>query len=135
MVLTIIINKRSVLRMTRRTRLSSRRLLAPIAGGALLTAGALALAGCSTPVASGNGLGDGPTVVATTTQVGDFARELVGSTAGVTQLLAAGQSAHGFDPSAAQLAALGEADALVVNGAGLESWLDDAVQASGFSGS
>jgi ABC-type Zn uptake system ZnuABC Zn-binding protein ZnuA len=52
----------------------------------------------------------------------------------VTQLLEPAQSAHAFDPSAAQLLALSEADALVVNGAGLESWLDDAVSASGFDG-
>lgn len=92
------------------------------------------LAGCASPAASGNGTGDGPAIVATTTQVGDFTRELLGDTADVTQLLAAGQSAHSFDPSAAQLLALTEADALVVNGGGLESWLDDAIAASGFDG-
>ena len=134
MVLTIIINKRSVVAMTSRSPLFSRRLLAPIAGGAMLTAGALVLAGCSAPAASENGSGDVPTIVATTTQVGDFTRELIGGGADVTQLLAPGQSAHSFDPSAAQLLALSNADAVVVNGAGLESWLDDAIAASGFDG-
>ncbi|RXZ71887.1 zinc ABC transporter substrate-binding protein [Agromyces albus] len=100
----------------------------------MLAAGALALTGCAATAASGNGAEGGAKIVATTTQVGDFTRELVGDGAEVTQLLSAGQSAHGFDPSAAQLLALTEADALVVNGAGLESWLDDAVQASGFDG-
>jgi ABC-type Zn uptake system ZnuABC Zn-binding protein ZnuA len=118
------------------TRVSSqlRRLRAGIGGGAVLAIGALALTSCAAPGASGGDAGDTPSIVATTTQVGDFTRELVGSTADVTQLLAAGQSAHSFDPSAAQLLALTEADALVVNGAGLESWLDDAVDASGFDG-
>ncbi|WP_157006550.1 metal ABC transporter substrate-binding protein [Agromyces laixinhei] len=101
--------------------------------GATIAVASLALAGCSAPAASGAS-GDGPSVVATTTQVGDFTRELVGGAAEVTQLLSAGQSAHAFDPSAAQLLALTQADALVVNGGGLESWLDDAVQASGFDG-
>lgn len=89
------------------------------------------LAGCATPGASE---GDGVQVVATTTQVADFAREVAGESADVTGLLEPGQSAHSFDPSAAQLLALGSADALVVNGAGLESWIDDAVAASGFDG-
>lgn len=132
-ILTTIINKRSVEGMRRR-HADFRRPLAPTAGVAMLTAGALALTGCAASAASGNGADSGAKIVATTTQVGDFTRELVGDGAEVTQLLSAGQSAHGFDPSAAQLLALTEADALVVNGAGLESWLDDAVQASGFDG-
>jgi len=102
--------------------------------GAGLAIGALALASCASPGTSGTDDGSGPSIVATTTQVGDFTHELVGSTAELTQLLAPAQSAHSFDPSAAQLLALGQADALVVNGAGLESWLDDAVSASGFDG-
>ncbi|MEF3403133.1 metal ABC transporter substrate-binding protein [Agromyces sp. CCNWLW203] len=118
--------------MSKRTS-AFRRLPVTLAGGAVLTVSALALAGCSTPGAAGAS-GDGPDIVATTTQVGDFTRELVGDSAAVTQLLSPGQSAHSFDPSAAQLLALSQADALVVNGGGLESWLDDAVQASGFDG-
>jgi ABC-type Zn uptake system ZnuABC Zn-binding protein ZnuA len=111
-----------------------RRLRAVVGAGAVLAVGAMALTACATPVASGSGASTGPSIVATTTQVGDFTRALVGESAEVTQLLEPGQSAHGFDPSAAQLLALAGADALVVNGAGLESWLDDAVTASGFDG-
>lgn len=132
MVLTIIINKTYGGGMSNRTN-AFRRLPAVLVGGAVLTTAAVALAGCSAPAASGAS-DDGPTIVATTTQVGDFTRELVGDSAAVTQLLSPGQSAHSFDPSAAQLLALSKADALVVNGGGLESWLDDAVQASGFEG-
>ncbi|GAA1058016.1 ABC transporter substrate-binding protein [Agromyces luteolus] len=98
---------------------------------ALGAASVALLAGCATPGASES---DGVQVVATTTQVADFAREVAGESAEVTGLLEPGQSAHSFDPSAAQLLALGSADALVVNGAGLESWIDDAVAASGFDG-
>ncbi|HZW40912.1 MAG TPA: metal ABC transporter substrate-binding protein, partial [Agromyces sp.] len=90
--------------------------------------------GCASPAASDDAGEGGPAIVATTTQVGDFTQELLGDGADFTQLLAPGQSAHGFDPSAAQLLALSNADALVVNGAGLESWLDDAISASGFDG-
>jgi ABC-type Zn uptake system ZnuABC Zn-binding protein ZnuA len=133
-VLTIIINKSYGRLMMNRATPVIRRVRTVLGTGAVLATGVLALASCATPAASGTDSEAGPRIVATTTQVGDFTRELVGDTAGVTQLLAAGQSAHGFDPSAAQLLALADADALVVNGAGLESWLDDAVQASGFSG-
>lgn len=118
--------------MTARSSARPHHPLTPIAGGAVLVASTIVLAGCAAPAASDDA--GGPKIVATTTQVGDFTRELVGDTASVTQLLSPGQSAHGFDPSAAQLLALTNADALVVNGAGLESWLDDAVQASGFDG-
>ena len=134
MVLTIIINNRYLRLMTSRRTPRLRRAGTAIATGAVLAVGTLALASCATPGASGSGDPSGPSIVATTTQVGDFTRELVGGTAEVTQLLTPSQSAHSFDPSAAQLLALADADALVVNGAGLESWLDDAVSASGFDG-
>lgn len=104
------------------------RLIVP----ALAAASVVALAGCAS---DGTGADTGePQVVATTTQVADFAGRLVGEQAEVTGLLEPGQSAHSFDPSAAQLMALGSADALVVNGGGLETWLDDAIAASGFDG-
>ncbi|MET0976080.1 MAG: metal ABC transporter substrate-binding protein [Leifsonia sp.] len=73
-------------------------------------------------------------VVATTTQVADFTREVAGESATVTGLIQPNQSAHSFDPSAADLLALSKADVLVKNGAGLEGWLDDAIDASGFHG-
>ena len=112
-----------------------RRPHAATIAAAVGTAAVLALSGCAGAAgAASSSEASGVSIVATTTQVGDFTRELVGDGAAVTQLLAAGQSAHGFDPSAAQLTALASADALVVNGAGLESWLDDAIAASGFDG-
>lgn len=119
--------------MTRRPGSTARRPLRLLVAGGILATAAVAIAGCASSAASVGPAG-GPAIVATTTQVGDFTRELVGSSAQVTQLLSPGQSAHGFDPSAAQLLALANADALVVNGGGLESWLDDAIEASGFDG-
>ncbi|MEG1392276.1 MAG: metal ABC transporter substrate-binding protein, partial [Aurantimicrobium sp.] len=44
------------------------------------------------------------------------------------------QSAHSFDPSAKQLLELSQADAVVINGAGLEPWLEDALTAANFKG-
>ena len=107
---------------------------------ALLAAAALALSGCS---ASSNGSAGGSggsagdlSVVATTTQVADLTRNVIGDAPGVTltQLIQPNQSAHSYDPSAADLTALGRADVLVINGVGLEEWLTDAIDASGFHG-
>lgn len=110
---------------------------------ALVIAATLTLAGCAATAgtAAGTGADGGPAggtlhVVATTTQVADFTRNVIGDVAGVqlTQLIKPNQSAHSFDPSVADLAALGQADVLVINGVGLEEWLDDAISASGFHG-
>jgi ABC-type Zn uptake system ZnuABC Zn-binding protein ZnuA len=116
----------------------SPKLLIPVAAFAAVS---LALAGCSAsptgPRAGSNTGADAAlSVVATTTQVADFTRNVVGDTEGVTvtQLIQPNQSAHSYDPSAADLADLANADVLVINGVGLESWLDDAVTASGFDG-
>ncbi|WP_104136003.1 metal ABC transporter substrate-binding protein [Cryobacterium sp. Y62] len=104
---------------------------------ALLASAALALSGCSagTTASADNGANDFK-VVATTTQVADFTRNVIGNASGVdlTQLIQPNQSAHSYDPSAADLTALGAADVLVINGVGLEEWLDDAIAASGFDG-
>ena len=110
----------------------TRRLL----GAALVVpafAAALVLSACS-PGSTGAD-GDGKlSVVATTTQLADFAREVGGDHVKVTGLLTAGASAHHFDPSQKDLLALGGADVLIVNGAGLEGFVDAAVKASGFTG-
>ncbi|QYF73277.1 metal ABC transporter substrate-binding protein [Cryobacterium sp. PAMC25264] len=104
---------------------------------ALAVSAVLVLAGCSasTPAASAGADGD-LKVVATTTQIADLTRNIVGDTDGVTvtQLIQPNQSAHSYDPSVADLTALGAADVLVINGVGLEEWLDDAIAASGFDG-
>jgi len=106
----------------------------------VIAAAALALSGCAATPAGGSAgsaaaAGD-LKVVATTTQVADFTRNVVGNTDGVTvtQLIQPNQSAHSYDPSVADLTALGQADVLVINGVGLEEWLDDAIDASGFDG-
>lgn len=104
---------------------------------ALLGSAVLALSGCSggTPASVDGAAGD-LRVVATTTQIADFTRNVIGDATGVdlTQLIQSNQSAHGYDPSVADLTALGAADVLVINGVGLEEWLDDAIAASGFDG-
>lgn len=103
-------------------------------GGAALAA-ALVLSSCSS---GGDGAAESDSdrlrVVATTTQLTDFAQQIGGDDIALTGLLAPGGSAHHFDPTPADLLALGEADVLIVNGAGLETFVDSAVEASGFDG-
>ncbi|CAB4888173.1 unannotated protein [freshwater metagenome] len=93
---------------------------------------ALALAGCATANTPAQ---TGPVrVVATTTQIADFSRAVAGEDGIVTALIRPNQSAHAFDPSARDLVALGEANALISNGLGLEPWLSSVEDASGFGG-
>lgn len=80
---------------------------------------------------SGAGSGTGqPLVVATTTQLADFAREVGGPDVEVYGLLRPNVDAHDFEISPADLDALSRADVILANGLGLEPWLDDAVRAS-----
>ncbi len=88
------------------------------------------LSGCQSVTPQPSGL----SIVATTTQVTDFTRQIAGSAAKVSGIIAPNQSAHSFDPSAKVLLELAHAQALVINGVGLEPWLADAIDASGFSG-
>lgn len=102
---------------------------------ALGAAAALALTSCSTGgEASQPQGGEHLKVVVTTTQLADFTAEVGGDDIELTGLLAPGSSAHHFDPTPADLLSLGQADVLIVNGAGLDEFIDSAIDASGFSG-
>ncbi|MBX6381554.1 MAG: zinc ABC transporter substrate-binding protein [Microbispora sp.] len=74
-------------------------------------------------------------VVATTTQVADFARNIGGDRVTVHQLLRPNVDPHDYEPSPADMRAIAEADVLVKNGVGLERWLDETISAAGFHGS
>lgn len=96
----------------------------------VLTLSALGLTACSPATPATEGLN----IVATTTQVTEFTQAIVGDTGTVTGLIQPNQSAHSFDPSAKQLLAISQADAIVMNGANLEPWLADALAAANFDG-
>jgi zinc/manganese transport system substrate-binding protein len=102
-------------------------------------AAALVAAGCSRqqPAESDDGppaAGRVLNVVATTTQVADFARNVGGDQVQVSSLLKPGVDAHDYEPSPADLEAIARADVVLENGVGLEEWLDDTVKSSGFTG-
>lgn len=81
------------------------------------------LAGCGT---GGDG---GVRVVASTSILGDLARQVVGDTGTVDVLMDIGVDPHDFAASPKQAATLVEADLVVVNGLGLEEGLDDLLTA------
>lgn len=91
----------------------------------LLSASVLLIAGCG----DGAGSADGqrPTVVASTSILGDLVANVVGDDVDVEVVVPAGADPHDFQPSAQQVARLREADALVVNGAGFEAGLEDVI--------
>lgn len=101
--------------------------------GLLVSALGLLLTGCGSGGASASG--DGRlAVVATTSQVADFSRVVGGDRVRVTQILRPNVDPHDYEPSPRDLDSIGTARVLVENGVGLESWLDDAIDAGGFDG-
>ncbi|MGC0417116.1 metal ABC transporter substrate-binding protein [Embleya sp. AB8] len=87
--------------------------------------------------AGGTAAGSGPKVkvVATTTQVADFVRNVGGDRVEVTQLIKANASAHEYEATPADLNAIRGAKLVVRNGVDMEkAWLPKAVQAAGFTG-
>lgn len=73
-------------------------------------------------------------VVATFTILGDMARQIGGDEVSVTTLVGPDGDAHVYEPTPADARALGAADLVVVNGLGMEGWIDRLVKASGYKG-
>jgi len=90
----------------------------------------LLLAACGTSN-GGAGVAGRLAVVATTTQVGSIVEEIGGEDVELTVLLQPGIEAHDFEMTPAAGAAVEEADLILKSGAGLESWLDDALETIG----
>lgn len=106
---------------------------------AAATATVTVLAGCgsgdagATPAASGSG--PAPlAVVATTPEVADFVRNVGGADVQVTQIIKPNVDPHDYEPTPADIQAIGAAKIVVKNGVGLEEWLDRTIEAAGFRG-
>lgn len=105
-----------------------------LSAAALGTAAVLALSSCSTGGDGSAAQGDRLQVVTTTTQLADFSAIVGGDNIELTSLMKPGSSAHHFDPTPGDLLAIGNADVLVVNGVGLDEFIDSSIDASGFKG-
>ncbi len=72
----------------------------------------------------------GFTVVVTTTILGDVVEHMVGTDGRVEVLMPIGVDPHDFSISASQIAAIVNADLVIINGLGLEASLDDVFEAA-----
>jgi ABC-type Zn uptake system ZnuABC Zn-binding protein ZnuA len=95
---------------------------------------ALLAAGCARPEGPWRDGAAGLRVVATTTQVADLVANIGGDRVDLVTLLKPGIDAHDYEPSPADIEAIAHAELLVENGVGLESWLADTIESSGFDG-
>lgn len=73
-------------------------------------------------------------VVASFSVLGDIVAETGGDRVKVTSLVGPDGDPHTFEPGARDSAMLNKADVVVINGLGLEGWLDRLIKASGFKG-
>ncbi|HEV2919357.1 MAG TPA: metal ABC transporter substrate-binding protein, partial [Actinomycetota bacterium] len=81
----------------------------------------------------GNGA-TGLRVVATTTVVADILAHVGAGQVDMVTLLKPGIDAHDYEPSPADVEAIANAELVVENGVGLESWLRDTIESSGYDG-
>jgi zinc/manganese transport system substrate-binding protein len=96
------------------------------AAGAAIAITLLAGCGSSLPDSSGK-----PLVVVTTTQLGDFARQLAGGRMSVHQILSPNTDPHDYEPRPDDVAAVAGADLVLASGDGLDSWIGRVVDDSG----
>jgi zinc/manganese transport system substrate-binding protein len=103
-------------------------------GAAVAAVAALALG------AAGCGGDDGPTgaandtplrVVATTTQLGDFARQVGGPAVEVTQLMQPNSDPHDYEPRPDDVVAVGRADLILRSGGEVDEWLTGVLENAG----
>ena len=86
------------------------------------------------PMASHAAAQDKLKVVATITILGDMVQQVGGDHVALTTLVGPDGDAHAFEPTPSDAKALSAADLVVVNGLGLEGWMDRLIQASGYHG-
>ncbi len=71
---------------------------------------------------------DAPTIAVTTNILGDIVENVVGGQVAVEIIMPVGADPHDFQPSAQQVAAMGAASALIVNGGDFEEGLLDVIE-------
>lgn len=98
------------------------------------TAAAFVLGACGSDDSASGAAGDGPTVVVTTSVLGDVVSELVGDQADVVTVMGPGADPHVFQASAREVNQMRKGDALIVNGGGHESGLLDVIEATASDG-
>ena len=104
-------------------------------GRASVLACGLLLAACTSVTASSSSPPSEsrtePLVVASTTVLADLVALALGDDGEVRSLVPAGGDPHGYEPTPGDVRLLGEADLVVMNGVGLEPWLDAIIGSAG----
>jgi ABC-type Zn uptake system ZnuABC Zn-binding protein ZnuA/ABC-type Mn2+/Zn2+ transport system permease subunit len=89
---------------------------------------ALLASGCASSGSSGDGQLQ---VVATTTQIGDWAREVGGGAVAVDQILQPNTDPHEYEPRPSDVAAAADAQLVFANGDNLDKWIGQIVSDGG----
>jgi len=93
--------------------------------------GALALLGAGCGSGSGGGDDGQLQVVATTTQIGDFVREVGGNAVAVDQILEPNTDPHEYEPRPSDVEGAAGATLVFASGDNLDQWVGDVVSESG----
>lgn len=112
------------------TRVSKKRSATALAVGVAVAG--LALSACSSDSAGNDSTASGPSIVASTTIWGDITSQIV-ACAGqgtVTTLMPVGADPHDYSPASDDIAAMVNADLVVINGLDLEEGLESAVESA-----
>jgi ABC-type Zn uptake system ZnuABC Zn-binding protein ZnuA len=91
----------------------------------------LCLAACQSKPAAVGGSGNGLRVVAVETFLADMAQNVAGDRFKVDSLVPAGVDPHSFEPVPQDVAKIAACQVLIINGAGLESWLQKVLDNAG----
>ncbi|HEY0392285.1 MAG TPA: zinc ABC transporter substrate-binding protein [Solirubrobacterales bacterium] len=125
---TIAVISGAVFAIAAATRALVRAPRAPVLAAAALVLAGLLATGCG----SGADARDGQIeVVATTTQIGDWVREVGGRAVAVDQVLQPNTDPHEYEPRPSDVAAAAEAKLVFANGDELDGWIDQVVSDSG----
>ncbi len=100
---------------------------------ALTLASTLALAACAAPVqpTEPSASAGAPRVLAAATFLADIGQNVAGDRLAVGALIPAGLDPHTFQPTPQDVARVADSQVLIVNGAGLEEWLEEILNNAG----
>lgn len=89
------------------------------------------LVACASDGGGAGAAEDSLSVVATTTQLGDFARHVAGDRASVRQILSPTSDPHEYEPRPSDVRAVSSARVVLRSGGDLDEWLDDVLRNAG----
>jgi ABC-type Zn uptake system ZnuABC Zn-binding protein ZnuA/ABC-type Mn2+/Zn2+ transport system permease subunit len=98
---------------------------------AAATAAAIAVVGAGCGGSDSSKASNGVSVVATTTQVGDWARLVGGDAVDVHQILTPGTDPHDYEPRPDDVSETADAQLVFASGDELDAWIDEVVSDSG----